>query len=112
MFVFLCFLVCGQGGRCKGKIEHFRSFSETFRSNRKFPKISETEFVGVLGRASFRTNLKAVLVMDYTRTLLINNYMAIGAVHDFLSVSSSPFLEQETQLCKIPNYVSMIYSPH
>ena len=37
--------------------EHFRSFSETPRSNQKFRKFSETEFVGVLGGASFGTNL-------------------------------------------------------
>ena len=47
--------------------------------------------------------------MDYTRTLLIITYMAIGAFRDFLSVLSSLFLQQETQLCKIPKYVSMIY---
>ena len=78
--LFLFFLVFGQGGRCKGKIEHFRSFPETFRSNRKFRKFLETEFVGVLGGgASFGTYLKAVLFMDYTRTLSIDAYMATGA---------------------------------
>ena len=48
------------------RTQHFRPFLET-------------EFVGVLGGASFGTNLLAVPVMDYTRTLLINTHMAIGA---------------------------------
>ena len=57
----------------------FSVISETFRNKWKSRKFSETEFVGVLRGASFGTNLKAVLVMDYTLTLLTNTYMAIGA---------------------------------
>ena len=59
-----------------------RAFSVIFENVPKqleYSRFSETEFVGVLGGASFRTNLQAVLVLDYTRTLLNNTYMAIGA---------------------------------
>ena len=70
----------------KVKSSIFGHFRKRFRSNRKCQKFSETEFVGVLGAASFGTNLKEVLVMDYTRTLLIITYMAIGAF-PYFSVS-------------------------
>ena len=40
---------------------------------------SETEFVGAIEGASLGTNLKAVLVLNYTLTLLTSTYMAIGA---------------------------------
>ena len=51
------------------KSSMFLIFSQAFRTSRTFLKFSETEFVGVFGGALFGTNLEAVLVIDYSRTV-------------------------------------------
>ena len=73
----LCLVVClvclvsvGSGCLVVGILQHFSEIVKTFGNFRKFGNKSETELVeALLGRASFRTHPKEILVMDYTYTL-------------------------------------------
>ena len=124
LFVFFSvFLVFGLryigGGRSSrhqlvfgSRTEHFRSFSETFRSNRKFRKFRKQNLSESSEGPHSEPICKQVSLWTTHEHLSLTLTWQSAPFRDFLSVLSSLFLQQETQLCKIPNYVSMIYSFH